>query len=60
MFSFVFGCFSVPIIIYATSSDVTPSQEIRVDIDIENCPQQVINNSELQGIERGARSYLVN
>ena len=36
VFSFVFCCFSVPIIIYATSSDVTPRQDIEI-----NCPQQV-------------------
>jgi len=40
VFLFVICCFSVPIIIYATSSDVTPSQEIGVDIDVENCPQR--------------------
>jgi len=44
VFLFVICCFSVPIIIYATSSDVTPSQEIEVDmIGVENCPQQVSN-----------------
>jgi len=42
VFLFVFSCFSVPIIIYATSSDVAPIQEIGVDIDVQNCPQQVI------------------
>ena len=41
VFLFVFCCFSVPIIIYATSSDVTPRQDIGIDIDVDNCPQQV-------------------
>ena len=39
VFSFVFYCFSVPIILYASSSDVTPSQEFEIKTD--NCPQQV-------------------
>ena len=39
VFSFVFCCFSIPIIIYATSSDVTPRQDLEINID--NCPQQV-------------------
>ena len=38
---FVFCCFSIPIIIYATSSDVTPRQEFDIEIDVDNCPQQV-------------------
>ena len=42
VFSIVFCCFSVPIIIYATNSHVTPSQDISVDIDVDNCPQKVI------------------
>ena len=42
VFSFVVCCFSIPIIIYATSSDVTPSQDIGIEIDVDNCPQQVI------------------
>ena len=41
VFLFVFCCSSIPIIIYATSSDVTPRQDIGVEIDINNCPQQV-------------------
>ena len=44
VFLFVFCCFSVPIIIYATSSDVTPSLDIGVEIDVDNCQQQVIKN----------------
>ena len=44
VFLFVFCCFSVPIIIYAASSDVTPSQDIGVEIDVDNCPQQVSKN----------------
>ena len=36
-------CFSVPIIIYATSSDAAPKQEFEVEIDIDNCLQQVAN-----------------
>ena len=43
LFLFVFCCFSVPIIIYATSSDVTPKQEFEVEIDVDNCLQQVAN-----------------
>ena len=43
VFLFVFCCFSVPIILYATSSDVTPSQEFEIEIDVDNCPQQVYN-----------------
>ena len=43
VFLFVFCCFSVPIIIYATSSDVAPKQEFEVEIDIDNCLQQVAN-----------------
>ena len=39
VFSFVVGCFSIPIIIYATDSDVTPSQYIGIEIDVNNCPQ---------------------
>ena len=42
VFSIVFCCFSVPIIIYATNSHVTHNQDISVDIDVDNCPQQVI------------------
>ena len=42
VFSFVVCCFSIPIIIYATSSNVTPSQDIGIEIDVDNCPQQVI------------------
>ena len=42
VFSFVLCCFSIPIIIYATSSDVTPRQDIGIEIDVDNCPQQVI------------------
>lgn len=38
---FVSCCFSVPIVIYATSSDVTPSQDFDIEIDVDNCPQQV-------------------
>ena len=41
VFLFVFCCFSIPIVIYATSSDVTPRQDIGIDIDVDNCPQQV-------------------
>ena len=41
VFLFVFCCFSVPIIIYATSSDVAPKQEFEVEIDVDNCLQQV-------------------
>ena len=41
VFLFVFSCFSIPIIIYAMSSGVTPRQEIGVEIDVEKCPQQV-------------------
>ena len=38
----IFSCFCTPIIIYATSSDVTPSTELRIDeFDIDNCSQQV-------------------
>ena len=38
---FVFCCFSIPIIIYATSSDVTPRQGFHTEIDVDNCPQKV-------------------
>ena len=41
IFSFVFGCFSVPIILYASSSDITPRQGFEIEIDVDNCPQQV-------------------
>ena len=41
IFLFVFCCFSVPIIIHATSSDVAPKQEFEVEIDVDNCLQQV-------------------
>ena len=41
VFLFVFCCFSIPVIIYAASSDVTPRQDIGVEIDINNCAQQV-------------------
>lgn len=41
VFSFVFCCFSVPIIIYATNARATSSQDIGVDIGVDNCPQQV-------------------
>ena len=41
VFSFVFCCFSIPIIIYATSSDVTPRQGFHTEIDVDNCPQKV-------------------
>ncbi|XP_065914487.1 uncharacterized protein [Dysidea avara] len=38
----IFSCFCTPIIIYATSSDVTPSTELRIDeFDIDNCSQQM-------------------
>ena len=39
VFSFVVCCFSIPIIIYATNSDVTPSLDIGFEIDVDNCPQ---------------------
>ena len=42
VFSFVVCCFSIPIIIYATSSNVTLSQDIGVEIDVDDCSQQVI------------------
>ena len=41
VFLFVFCCFSIPIIIYATNSDVSPRQENGIKIDIANCSQQV-------------------
>ena len=41
VFLFVFCCFSIPIIFYADSLDVTPRQDIGVEIDINSCPQQV-------------------
>ena len=41
VFSFVFCCFSIPIIIYATSSDVTLRQRFHTEIDVDNCPQKV-------------------
>ena len=41
VFSFVFCCFSIPIIIYATSSDVTPRQGFYTEIGVDNCPQKV-------------------
>ena len=43
VFLFVFCCFSIPVIIYVTSSDVAPKQEFEVEIDIDNCLQQVAN-----------------
>ena len=46
VFLFVFCCFFAPMIIYFTNSSVTPNRdigvEIGVDIDVDNCPQQVI------------------
>lgn len=42
VFSFVLCCFSIPIIIYATNSDVTPRLEIEIP-DVDNCPQQVFS-----------------
>ena len=44
VFLFVFCCFSIPIIISATESDVTPSQDIGIEIDVDNCPPQVTKN----------------
>ena len=41
VFTIVFGCFSVPVIIYVTSSDVNPILNIGIVVDIDNCPQQV-------------------
>ena len=38
VFVFVFGYFCIPIIIYATSSDVT---ELGIDFDIVSCVQEV-------------------
>ena len=42
VFILVFGCFCIPIIIYATSSDVTPITELGIiELEIDNCLQQV-------------------
>jgi len=38
---FVFGCFCIPIVIYATSSDITPIKELGIEFDIDTCTQQV-------------------
>ena len=38
----IFSCFCTPIIIYATSGDVTSLTELGIDeIDLDNCTQQV-------------------
>ena len=39
VFLFVVCCFSIPIVIYAINSDVTPSLDIGIEIDVDNCPQ---------------------
>ena len=45
VFLFVSGCFSVPVLIYATSDYVNnpdfSSEQADIGIDIDNCPQQV-------------------
>jgi len=43
VFLIVFGCFCVPIIIYAVD-DTSDSQGLEIGLDIDNCPQQVRNN----------------
>ena len=43
----IFICFCIPIIIYATSSDVTPIADLEIDdLDIDNCSQQVSREYE--------------
>jgi len=38
----IFSCFCTPIIIYATSGDVTSLTELGIDeIDLDNCTEQV-------------------
>ena len=43
IFIIVVGCFSIPIIIYATDSQdiTTPREDVMTQVDISNCPQQV-------------------
>ena len=45
VFLFIFGCFSIPILIYATSGYADDpdfsSEEAEIGIDVNNCPQQV-------------------
>lgn len=42
IFIIVAGCFSIPIIIYATDSrDIIPSQDAIHQLDISDCSQQV-------------------
>jgi len=40
VFTFVFGCFSIPVVIYVTSSDAIPLPELG-NIELNNCLQQV-------------------
>ena len=42
IFTIVFGCFCVPIVIYAVDNDASASQRLEIEFDIDNCPQQVI------------------
>ena len=42
IFTIVAGCFSIPIIIFATDSqDVTPGGNVADQLDISDCAQQV-------------------
>ena len=43
VFSVVFCSSTIPLIVYATSSDVDPELYIEIEIDIDDCPQQVSN-----------------
>lgn len=49
VFTFVFGCFCIPIIIYAVDSNNSAGQALEIDLDVDNCPQQVRNNSTACG-----------
>ena len=43
VFLVVFCCSIIPLIIYGISSDVDSERDIEIEIDINNCPQQVSN-----------------
>jgi len=49
VFTVVFGCFCIPIIIYAVDSNTSAGQALEIDLDVDNCPQQVRNNPSACG-----------